>query len=48
MQDWLPIRPIDPRHHVKAFICALRSIGGTEDAEVAVEPTLLQRGVERC
>jgi hypothetical protein len=48
LQDWLSIRPIDPRDHVKAFICALRGISRTEESGVAVEPVLLQRGVERC
>jgi hypothetical protein len=49
LQDWLRIRrPIDPRNHVKAFICALRSVSDRADAEVAVEPPLIRRGVERC
>lgn len=48
VQDWLNIRPFDPREHIKAIICALR--GGPEDkqADVPAEPVLIQRGVERC
>ncbi len=51
LQDWLPIRPFDPRNHVKAFICALRGVtadGTADTAETPDEPAVLQRGVERC
>jgi hypothetical protein len=48
LQDWLNIRPFDPRTHVKAVICALRG----DTAEVAsdrdVEHVLIRPGVERC
>jgi hypothetical protein len=47
LQDWLPIRPMDPRS-VKAFICdALRGLTADEPATVA-DPPLMGRGVERC
>ena len=48
LQDWLNIRPIDPRDHVKAFICALRGVSPEDATEVVFEPALLERGVERC
>ena len=48
LQDWLSIRPLDPRNHVKAFICALRGVDDEEATEIVFEPALLQRGVERC
>jgi hypothetical protein len=48
LQDWLNIRPIDPRHHVKAVICALRGLSTDDAADVVVDPPLMQRGVERC
>jgi hypothetical protein len=48
LQDWLPIRPFDPRNHVKAFICALRGVTAKDTDEVVVEPTVSRRGVERC
>jgi hypothetical protein len=48
LQDWLPIRPFDPRNHVKAFICALRGVTAEDTDEVVVEPTVSRRGVERC
>jgi hypothetical protein len=48
LQDWLNIRPFDPRDHVKAFICSLRGVS-TEDAEDTVtEHVLIRPGVERC
>ena len=47
LQDWLPIRPMDPRS-LKAFICdALRGLTADEPATVA-EPPLMGRGLERC
>jgi hypothetical protein len=49
LQDWLNIRPFDPRDHVKAFICALRGVS-TDDAGESgdFEPVLIRPGVERC
>jgi hypothetical protein len=47
LQDWLSIRPVDPKG-LKAFIFdAFRNLTAEEPAKVA-EPPLLQRGVERC
>ncbi len=47
LQDWLSIRPVDPKG-LKAFICdALRSLTAEEPAKVQ-EPPLIRRGVERC
>ncbi len=46
-QDWLSIRPFDPRN-IKAVICdAVRSVTADDD-EVVVDPPLIRRGVERC
>jgi hypothetical protein len=49
LQDWLNIRPFDPRDHVKALICALRG-DTTDDAgeKITFEPVLIRPGVERC
>ena len=47
VQDWLNIRPFDPREHIKAIICALRG-GPEKQADAPAEPVLIQRGVERC
>ena len=47
LQDWLNIRPLDPRDHVKAFICALRGIS-PDDTDAIAEPVLMGPGVERC
>jgi hypothetical protein len=47
LQDWLSIRPVDPKG-LKAFIRdALRSLTAEEEAEVA-EPPLIRPGIERC
>ena len=47
LQDWLPIRPMDPSS-LKAFICdALRGLTADEPATVADAP-LMGRGLERC
>jgi hypothetical protein len=47
LQDWLSIRPVDPKG-LKAFLCdALRSLTAEDPAKVQ-EPSLLRRGVERC
>jgi hypothetical protein len=47
LQDWLPIRPIDPKS-LKAFILdTIRGIVADEPATVA-EPPLIPRGLERC
>jgi len=47
LQDWLSIRPVDPKG-LKAFICdAFRSLTAEEPAKAAEQP-LIRRGVERC
>ena len=47
LQDWLSIRPVDPKG-LKAVICdAWRSLTVDESAKVH-EPQLLRRGIERC
>jgi hypothetical protein len=47
LQDWLSIRPIDPKS-LKAFICAaLKGLTADEPATVA-DPPLIRPGVERC
>jgi hypothetical protein len=47
LQDWLPIRPMDPKS-LKDFIRdAIRSLTADEPAPVA-DPPLMGRGVERC
>jgi hypothetical protein len=47
LQDWLSIRPVDPKG-LKAFVCdALRSLTAEEPAEVT-EPPLIRPGIERC
>ena len=48
LQDWLNIRPFNPRDHVKAFICALRGDSGGDTEDVVIEPVLIRPGVERC
>jgi hypothetical protein len=48
LQDWLNIRPFDPRDHVKALICALRGETAGDAGEIVVEPVLIRPGVERC
>jgi hypothetical protein len=48
LQDWLNIRPFDPRDHVKAFICALRGVSVEDAADVIDEPVLMGPGLERC
>jgi hypothetical protein len=47
MQDWLNIRPFDPRT-LKALICDALGVGEQETADAAGEPRLIERGVERC
>ena len=53
LQDWLPIRPMDPRS-LKALICdAIRGLNPDESPKAAEpeplhEPTLMGRGLERC
>ena len=47
MQDWLNIRPFDPKN-LKARICDALGVGEEEVADVIVEPRLIQHGVERC
>jgi hypothetical protein len=47
LQDWLSIRPVDPKG-LKAFICdAVRSLTAEEPAKVQ-NPPLIRPGVERC
>ena len=48
LQDWLNIRPFDPRDHVKAFICALRGVSEADAVDAVAEPVLIRPGVERC
>jgi hypothetical protein len=48
LQDWLNIRPFDPRDHVKAFICALRGDSQDETLDGIAEPALIRPGLERC
>ena len=47
MQDWLNIRPFDPRH-LKTLIFDALGVGEDEVADVIGEPRLIERGVERC
>ncbi len=47
MQDWLNIRPFDPRN-LKTLICDALGVETEEGAEVASPPQLIERGVERC
>jgi hypothetical protein len=48
LQDWLNIRPFDPRNHVKAVICALRGNPAEDAADIDLEPVFIRPGVERC
>lgn len=48
LQDWLNIRPIDPKTHVKAFIAALRGVTAEDTGKIVVDPVLIRPGVERC
>jgi peptidoglycan hydrolase-like protein with peptidoglycan-binding domain len=48
LQDWLNIRPFDPRDHVKAFIGALRGVFEEDTVGAVAEPALIRPGVERC
>jgi len=52
LQDWLNIRPFDPRDHVKAIICGLRGVSrddtDSDSLDVIAEPALIRRGLERC
>jgi hypothetical protein len=51
LQDWLNIRPFDPRTHVKAVICALRGDTAEDISAIDIEdiePVLIRPGVERC
>ena len=48
LQDWLNIRPFDPRDHVKAFIYALRGVSPEDAGDVMAEPVLIRPGLERC
>ncbi|HEX3289665.1 MAG TPA: hypothetical protein VHT50_34555 [Mycobacterium sp.] len=47
MQDWLNIRPLDPRN-LKTLICDALGVGEEDAADVIAEPRLIERGVERC
>ncbi|HEX2286692.1 MAG TPA: hypothetical protein VHI10_18030 [Mycobacterium sp.] len=47
LQDWLNIRPVDPRG-LKALICdVIRGLTAEEQSAVP-EPQLIRRGIERC
>lgn len=48
LQDWLNIRPFDPRDHVKAFICSLRGVSTEDTGDAVTGPVLIRPGVERC
>ena len=48
LQDWLNIRPFDPRTHMKAVICALRGDAAEDASDIDVEHVLIRPGVERC
>jgi hypothetical protein len=48
LQDWLNIRPFDPRHHVKAVICALRGDSADVVSDIDPEHVLIRPGIERC
>jgi hypothetical protein len=48
LQDWLNIRPFDPRDHVKALMCALRGVSEEDTVNAVAEPVLIRPGVERC
>ena len=48
LQDWLNIRPFDPKTQVKALISALRGVSVQDTGKIVVEPVLIQPGVERC
>jgi hypothetical protein len=48
LQDWLNIRPFDPRDHVKALIGAFRGDSAEDAGDDIAEPVLIRRGVERC
>jgi hypothetical protein len=48
LQDWLNIRPFDPRDHVKAFICALRGESQEQTLDGIAAPAVLRPGLERC
>ena len=48
LQDWLNIRPFDPRTHVKAVICALRGDTAADGSDVDAEHVLIRPGIERC
>ena len=47
MQDWLNIRPFDPKN-LKTLICDALGVGEEETIEAIAEPRLIERGVERC
>ncbi len=48
LQDWLNIRPFDPRNHVKAIICALCGDAIEKREPAGADPVLIRPGVERC
>jgi hypothetical protein len=47
MQDWLNIRPFDPKN-LKTLIRDALGVGAEDMADAVAEPRLIQRGVERC
>jgi len=46
LQDWLSIRPVDPRNLKTLIRDAIRGLGTDEPA--SDEPTVMGRGLERC
>ena len=47
LQDWLPIRPMDPRSFKTFIRDAIRGLT-SDDAATVSDPPLMGRGVERC
>jgi hypothetical protein len=47
VQDWLNIRPLDPRN-LKALICDALGVDTEDGGEADTTPRLIQPGVERC
>jgi hypothetical protein len=47
LQDWLSIRPVDPKGLKALVVDALRSLTAEEPAKVQ-EPQLIRPGIERC
>jgi len=47
LQDWLSIRPVNPRQLTSLIRDAIRDFA-TDEPEAGPEPTLMGRGLERC